>query len=97
VYAAGTVAPDPTPRLNLDQAAVTHPSTGAYCLTIPGAKSAMVTAASYSDTAVVADVYTLFTSGTISECPAGANLKVTIRATSNSIPTDNNFLIWALR
>lgn len=97
VFAAGTVAPDSYPRLNLEQSAVTHPSTGEYCLTIPGAKSAMVTIASYSNVAVTADVYTLVTSGTISGCLAGANLKVTIRATSDSSPANNNFIIWALR
>ena len=97
VFAAGTVAPDPYPRLNVEPSAVTHPSTGQYCLTIPGAKSAMVTIASYSNIAVTADLYTLVSNGTISGCPAGANLEVTIRATSDSTPTDNSFLIWALR
>lgn len=97
VHATGNLASDAYPRLNLEQAAVTHPSTGEYCLTIPGAKSAMVTIASYGTVAVTADVYTLVTSGTISGCPAGANLEVTIRAASNSDPTDSSFLIWALR
>jgi hypothetical protein len=97
VHAAGTLAADSYPRLNLEQAALTHPATGEYCVAIPGAKSAMVTPASYSDAAVTADVYQLVNSGTISGCSAAANFKVTIRAASNSAPTDNSFLIWALR